>query len=747
MAADHKIQVDVDGSASGGIKALQEFHAAANEHIGGITSGLGTLSGGINSVMGAFGVLGGVLAGGAAFRSMVSETVSWNLETAKLARTLGDTSQNASVMKVALHGLGIDQEVVSSAAMRMARTLNTNSDAFKRVGVDAEGMRAAGKSNTEIMMSTIQALGQYKGGLDRNQAAMTIFGRSWGELQQLMRLTPAIMNEARETAERLHLVVGQDGVSSALAYKRALNELSLVQDSIKVQIGKDLIPILTSLGITFGRVGGEAAHAFGDGLRDSIRLAMEWRERIQSILKEAGVVMNGGPLGSNWWTKKGRDEIGKELDAQEQLYRFGMEKIANEYGTANKAVSANPNDDKKSWDGTGAGAVDPAQALFDKYLGAREGLNKQLTSMNPDLTEMQRKFIDVDATVSRLTREMPEYTATWQDFGTKMKGNIKLTEQWKVATAEAKTEISAMEEVTKNTGSFKVFGASLGGILGQKKEQPKSQFSLDGSRAPKKNFGADLLGATPADQMGPTDREIEERKKIESEYEAWRGQIEGDTSAKQLLRVREQEDAWLKSYARMGGSFAENERRKTEVQKLSAAERARIAEDEEKKKLDIVIKAANSAMSLTDSLQKLSGTKSKEAFRAFQGIKSAETIVATAASAMNNYNEGSKEGGPYLGALYAAAAIAAGAVQLEAIWSANPSGGSGSVSNSSSGPGASGDPSSNMVSQPTGGINRGQGGVTVNVTGTIIGEDAWVQNNLIPTLNDALGRGVTLNLK
>ena len=175
--SDKKIQVKLAGDATGGIKALSDFHAAATEHIGGITSGLGELSGGLTKVMGVFGVLGGVLAGGAAFKSMISETVSWSLETGKLARTLGDTTQNASVMKVALHGLGIDQEVVSSAAMRMARTLNTNSEAFKQVGVDAEGMRKAGKSNTEIMMATIQALGQYKGGLDRNQAAMTIFGR------------------------------------------------------------------------------------------------------------------------------------------------------------------------------------------------------------------------------------------------------------------------------------------------------------------------------------------------------------------------------------------------------------------------------------------------------------------------------------------------------------------------------------------------------------------------------------------
>ena len=146
-------------------------------------------------------------------------------------------------------------------------------------------------------------------------------------------------------------------------------------------------------------------------------------------------------------------------------------------------------------------------------------------------------------------------------------------------------------------------------------------------------------------------------------------------------------------------------------------------------------------------MQKLVGSKNKEAFKAFQALKAGETVVSTASAAMKAYEDGAKVS-PYLGALYAAAAVAAGMVQLDNIWSASPSGGSSSGISGGSGGGTSfSDPSSSQfVTQPQGGQNRQEGAIVVNITGNVIGEQSWVENNLIPSINDAAGRGTTINI-
>src|SRR6266568_8015833 len=178
---DTKSSFTLDGNADGLVAAMQKGTTAVKDGVTQIEGAVNKVGSSIDRVTGIFTTLGGIVAGGAAFKAIISQTTSWDLETAKLAKTLGVTTEAASVFKVGLHSVGVDQDVASSAAMRMAKTINTNSDSFKQIGVDIDGMRSSGKSNIEIMLATIQALNQYKGGLDKNSAVMTIFGRSWGE--------------------------------------------------------------------------------------------------------------------------------------------------------------------------------------------------------------------------------------------------------------------------------------------------------------------------------------------------------------------------------------------------------------------------------------------------------------------------------------------------------------------------------------------------------------------------------------
>jgi hypothetical protein len=292
MAVDeNKSSFILDGNADGLIATMKSGVTAVETGTAQIIGTIDRIGGSVNNVIGLFGTLGAVIAGGAAFKSIVSETVSWDLETAKLAKTLGDTTENASIFKVALHSLGIDQDVAISAAMRMARTMNSNADAFKQIGVDIDGMRKAGKSNIEMMMATIEALGQYKGGLDRNQAAMTIFGRSWGELQQLMKLTPETFDVSREKAERLHLIVGPEGAAKAKQYKEALADLELVKKSVAHTAGTELVLALTDMAVMMEGPATKAAHILAtgihgvhDAIRDTIRAHKDWKESVQTTI-------------------------------------------------------------------------------------------------------------------------------------------------------------------------------------------------------------------------------------------------------------------------------------------------------------------------------------------------------------------------------------------------------------------------------------------------------------------------------
>lgn len=267
---DVTTKLTLQGDESGLVGAMKNSQKAVQDGVGAITGHFNELGHGVEKVIGLVGMVGGVVAGGAAFKAIISETVSWELETGKLAKTIGITTEEASTYKVAMHTLGIDQDIMAGAALRMAKTLTTNSDAYKQIGVDIDGMKASGKSNAEIMMVTIKALDDYKGGLDKNTMAQTIFSRSWKDVQQLQKLTPEILEKSTEEAEKYHLIVGPDGIEKAKQYKMAINELHTVQLAMTHSIGMEMLPLLLKTGQFFAHEGPVAVEIFRDSLTGAV---------------------------------------------------------------------------------------------------------------------------------------------------------------------------------------------------------------------------------------------------------------------------------------------------------------------------------------------------------------------------------------------------------------------------------------------------------------------------------------------
>ena len=189
----------------------------------------------------------GAVAGGAGIKSLVSAFTSWNGEVVTLSRNLGMTTEQASVFNTALRLTGIDSDLAVSAGMRLARTIDTNEERFAKLGVTVRDSGGNLRSTPAIMGEVNAALAAMSTGTERNVAANEIYGRSWGEVQQLMKLTPEVMDKAGESAKNFGLIVDKEAAESAKKYKLAMNELGLATDSLKISLGKELMPVMSGV--------------------------------------------------------------------------------------------------------------------------------------------------------------------------------------------------------------------------------------------------------------------------------------------------------------------------------------------------------------------------------------------------------------------------------------------------------------------------------------------------------------------
>lgn len=803
-SADHEVtsKLTLEGNPDGLVSAMQKSVTSVKEGSVQITSAFNQIGGSVSGLIGVFGSLGGIIAGGAAFKSVISGTVSWDLETAKLAKTLGDTTENASVMKVALHTLGIDQEVVSTAALRMARTMNTNSDAFKALGVDAEAMRKSGKSNIEIMMATVTALGQYKGGLDRNQAALSIFGRSWGELQQLMRLTPAIMNEARETAERLHLVVGQEGVNSAREYKKAINELGLVQESLKVQIGRDLIPVLTELGSAFGSAGVQAAGFFARMMHEgtkNLEIDKLWAQR-----QLARIPTDQELVGEGWKEYQARQ------DAEDKLYLWNLQKKAEKFGgittQMNKArVPGGPSADGKTWDGGSAG--DSELQKQNQYIAAYNKLQderlKGAIQGNVAFTDTDRKLAEIALRYKNLIAIYPEHRAELERNmaldSQQVKNLAESSKEREYGQAYDKLQSDRVKSAIQGNATLSDTDKKLAEVAQRYKDlidlYPKHRAELERNKLLDeeqiKNLAAikdaeearlksdeylnpqGILGTTPNAQYGINDltgqphsqttalennsmlstwaaaREKARQEDLQKSAE-FLAMTQGTQAAElqqALSRIQQEKEAYIESWAKMTDSFEVYASRRAQIETYYTQKTAEVGKAARMTDLEFTKYSLNYAGQLASNIYELGGKKNKEMFFVSKGISMANAYVNTAEGVTKAWAQGGIWGG-----IGAAIVAAAGATQIALIAAQQPDSSGGSASSGSSGfsstgtslgsSGSSYDNSSNsVITQPVTQQLTSGSNFYLTINGAI-GNKKWFDDNMPAITKDWASRNV-----
>lgn len=226
------------------------------------------------SVQGTFLAFTAVLAGGGALKGVIGASAEWAGEATKLSKALGITTEQASIMNVALNHLGMDSQMVISASMAMTRQIHSNGQAFTTLGVDVRNANGQYRPSVELMMEVNQKLAAIKNTTAQNEAGMQIYGRQWAELRGLIRLTGEQMEWAEKRAKELGLIVGPEGAAMARAYKEQVRDLQMVGKSLEVQFGNALLPVFTKLGGWMSSEGPQAGKVFGNVLESVAKAGM-----------------------------------------------------------------------------------------------------------------------------------------------------------------------------------------------------------------------------------------------------------------------------------------------------------------------------------------------------------------------------------------------------------------------------------------------------------------------------------------
>ena len=234
------------------MKETQALLAESFESMKGTVEGFAATFEKINVAMAAFTA---VLAGGAAFKEAITSTVGAAVSASMLAREMGITATQASILRVAMDQQHVPMEAVEAAANKIATAIKKNPAEFNRMGVAIRESNGEMRNSLDIMLDVNAKLAQMKEGTARNVEGQRVYGKSWQEVAPSIRITEKAMEAAKEEAQELGLVIGQESIDATKKYRDAFVGVSAIFEGVERVIGTALLPVLTSLAEWFRGIG------------------------------------------------------------------------------------------------------------------------------------------------------------------------------------------------------------------------------------------------------------------------------------------------------------------------------------------------------------------------------------------------------------------------------------------------------------------------------------------------------------
>lgn len=719
---DKKVSLILDGKAEGLLSMLAQSQKGVESAVGEMTNHFNLLGSGIDKVTGIIGIMTGVLAGGAAFKHIISDTTNWIGEVGKLSRTLGVSAEKASIMKVAMHGLGIEGDTVTGAVLRIAKSINSDGGAaIEKLGVHVRDSNGNLRNSAEIMFDVNSKLANLTAGTVRNTAGLSVYSKSWRDVQTTLRLTREEFDEFAIRAEKLHMVFSQASVDDMRTYKKQMAEIGMVGESLKIQIGIPLISVLGDLAemlqgpATKGaQIFAGSVHEIHSAIRDVIKSHRDWKDSLEAGIGSKATDTLTLFLAAKAAATGNYSSIPTILKMGYQASRNIQHNDMDMSDMTMAGVPGGPGGKPAPGGSGGAGGA-----------GGKGLTESQRIALAVGKHQVKEFFKNVDEEVQT---QIDSEQWTWNKFSllsgsglrgtggglnSMLKGQPTKYNLWNKEDQQSAADV-AVEASLNKQGKMSV---------GQQQQFDQTAMTSDWATRKEAQYKAEL--------------------EKEKEFNAMRSASAGENTQMELLRIQKEADAWEQSWAKNTDSFAVYEERKAQIKMMTSEKIAALERQTHQKSLASAMQYTGATANLFGSLYEVSGKKLKAFFYLQQAANASSAVMSgfkAGAAAVEPPPIGL---GPVFGGPLAAIMIAGGFASATSIMMQKPDSVSGGGAGSASYGG--GTPTSPVVTQPVSNQST-QPQITIQINNPI-GERAWFEKNLPGILKDFSSRNVDVGVQ
>ncbi len=211
--------------------AQRSFGSVAAQQISQVGKDMQDLGGKISAVGQKLAPLSTAAAGvGAGLVGLGYNAVTMADNLNSMSKQTGISTDSLQKMKYASDLIDVSIDDLTGAMSKMKKNMGGNADAFKDLGVEVTNTDGSMRSVEEVFNDTIAALSNIENEVERDQAAMSIFGKSADSLAGVIDDGGEALKSYGAEAESLGLIMSGDTLNS-------LNDINDAIDQNKAKVG------------------------------------------------------------------------------------------------------------------------------------------------------------------------------------------------------------------------------------------------------------------------------------------------------------------------------------------------------------------------------------------------------------------------------------------------------------------------------------------------------------------------------
>lgn len=192
---------------------------------------------------------------GVATFAMVKKVTGGFDDIAKNSRKMGVTTDYYQEMDYWASQNGLSHENMEKSMKRLNQRLGQAaegnekySNALTRLGVDMEGVKDGTVSTEDAMTQSIQTLSQMENGQEKAALASELFGTKLAqEMMPALDAGALSIEEAKQKAEELGIVIGEDSLLAAEEFNDTWDDLTRTFQAVGQKVLAELMPIFQAM--------------------------------------------------------------------------------------------------------------------------------------------------------------------------------------------------------------------------------------------------------------------------------------------------------------------------------------------------------------------------------------------------------------------------------------------------------------------------------------------------------------------